>query len=162
MVVQCSVEEVTKVINYARKSKLYYLLIEKKDNILIMDYRLIDDIKKEDDKDRIQYVLDRSIKTTFDVINKLTQLNNILSNDIQPTIYSLCYECSVNSNAPTFSSSIVVPSEATKQDSKEVNIDWDEVFADKLDDNINGLYVKKSAKKYVQATYKDLVDVLRN
>lgn len=163
MIVQCSTEEVTKVIDYARQSKLVYLKVEKQDDTLIMDYSLIDSIKDPIVLEKIEYVLKNSIKTTFDLINKLNQLNDIIVRDIKPISYTLYYECREDHNAPTYSCSNILPNGAFDVQSKQpVSIDWDNVFTDKLEEKVPGLYSKRSAKKYIPVTYRELIEILRN
>ena len=163
MVVQCSVEEVTKVIDYARKGDLAYLKIEKKDDILIMNYSLISDIKDESERLRVENVSKDSIKTTFDLINKLMQLNDIIVKDIQPRVYKLSYECKSNSNTPLYSFSSILPNGVFDVQTRQaINVDWDNVFTDKLNETVPGLYIKRSAKKYSPVTYKELIDIIRN
>lgn len=163
MIVQCSIEEVTKVIDYARSGKLVYLKIEKKDDFLIMDYLLLDEIHNESDIERIKNVQRASIKTIFDLINKLTQLNDIIVKDIKPQSYSLTYECKGNSNAPIYSYSSILPNGVFDVQTRQtINVDWDNIFADKLNENVPGLYSKKSSKKYIPVTYKSLIEILRN
>lgn len=163
MIVQCSVEEVTKVIDYARSGKLIYLKVEKKDDFLIMDYSLIDSVTNESDLEKIKVIQKNSIKTTFDLINKLTQLNDIIVRDIKPHSYTLTYECKTNSNAPIYSHSSILPNGVFDvQTRQSINIDWDNVFTDKLEEIVPGLYSKKSSKKYAPVTYKELIEILRN
>jgi hypothetical protein len=48
------------------------------------------------------------------------------------------------------------------QTRQAINVDWDNIFADKLNENVPGLYSKKSSKKYIPVTYKSLIEILRN
>jgi hypothetical protein len=163
MIVQCSVEEVTKVIDYARSGKLVYLKVEKKDDFLIMNYSLIDEVHNESDIERIKNVQKTSIKTTFDLINKLTQLNDIIVKDIKPQSYTLTYECKANANAPIYSHSSILPNGVFDVQTRQaINVDWDNVFTGKLEEIVPGLYSKRSSKKYVPVTYKELIEILRN
>ncbi len=162
MVVKCSKDELAKVIDYARNSKLVYLKIEKKDDILIMDYKLIDNIKKESVLLKTEHMLKTSLKTTFDLIGQLEKLHHVINVDITPISYTLTYDCTVNSNIPLYSLSSALPNSIVIQPKKEVEIDWDNMFADKLDQEVPGLYSKKAAKKYAPVTYRELVEILRN
>ena len=110
MVIKCSKDELAKVIDYARNSKLVYLKIEKKDDILIMDYKLIDNIKKESVLLKAEHMLKTSLKTTFDLIGQLERLYNVINVDITPISYTLTYDCTVNSNIPLYSLSSVASS----------------------------------------------------
>jgi hypothetical protein len=162
MVCECSIETVVKLIDYARKGDLIYLKIEKNNDILIMDYSLINEIKNESDFERIKKVQRNSLKTTFDLINKLNQLNNIIIKDIKPKSYSLTYQCLTNSNMPIYSFASILPNGTMDlQTRQSINIDWDNVFTDVLDEKVPKLYIKKSAKKYVPITYKELITILR-
>lgn len=163
MIVQCTKDELVKVIDYARSGQLVYLRIEKKDDVLIMDYKLISSIKNESVLARIEYLIKTSLKTTFDLISNLGKLNNILNANITPISYSLTYDCDVNSNVPLYSLSSALPTVVLQQNEEPVKeIEWDKVFADKLNEIVPGLYSKKSSKKYAPITYSELIEVLRN
>lgn len=160
MIVQCTVENVTQLIKYARLKQLVYLRIEKGTTGLVMDYSLLKDINDEQEMYRIETIMKDSIKTLFDLIGKLNQLSDILLRNIEPISYQLIYDCMGNSNIPIFSFSSMLPNGIYDLPVKTVNVDWDTVFADKLNEEIPDLYVKKSSKKYALVTYGELVKIL--
>ena len=167
MVTECTVESLNEVLDCLRKNKVYYLKIEKINNSLLMNYSLVDDLNK-DLQESISNRLNNSIKITFDIIDKVSTLKKIIAKfNISDIIgYSLKYECKPEGDNPTvsfssmFSNSITNDSLDVKED-EPVHINWDNVFSDKLDNVIPGLYSKKSAKKYVPITYKELVEIIK-
>ena len=161
MIVQCTVENVKQVTEYARTRQLIYLKVEKNQSDIIMDYSLIKDINDESEIERIKSIIKDSIRTSFDLINKLNQLSNILSHNVQPMSYQLVYDCTVNGNTPMFDYSSMLPVPEEVLDIQEtINIDWNTVFKDKLDETIPDLYIKKSPKKYSLVTYRELIKIL--
>lgn len=161
MIVQCTIENVTQLIEYARLKQIAYLRVEKGTDGLIMDYSLLSDIKNESESFRAENVIKNSIKTLFDLINKLNQLSDIIERNIDPISYQLVYDCLGNSNIPTFSFSSMLPNGIFDLPvQKVINIDWETVFKDKATEEVPGLYVKKTPKKYVPITYGELAKML--
>lgn len=162
MIVQCTVENVAQLTEYARSKQLVYLRIEKGTNGLLMDYSLLKDITDESEQYRVENIMKDSIRTLFDLITKLNQLSDILVHNIEPLSYQLVYDCLINSNVPTFSFSSMLPNSALclSEEKPTVNVDWKTVFADKLDEEVPDLYVKKTSKKYALVTYRELVEIL--
>ncbi len=161
MIVQCTTENVTQLIDYARLKQLVYLRIEKGNSGLVMDYSLLKDIQDEDDAYRIETIMKDSIKTLFDLIGKLNQLSDILVRNIEPISYQLIYDCMGNSNVSTFSFSSMLPNGIFDLPAqKTVNVDWKTVFADKLNEEVPDLYIKKTSKKYALVTYGELAKML--
>lgn len=162
MIVQCTVENVAQLTEYARSKQLVYLRIEKGTNGLLMDYSLLKNITDESEQYRAENVMKDSIRTLFDLITKLNQLSDILVRNIEPISYQLIYDCLANSNIPTFSFSSMLPNGALclPEEKTSVNVDWKSVFADKLDEEVSELYVKKTSKKYIPVTYRELVAIL--
>lgn len=161
MIVQCTAENVAQLVDYARAKQLVYLRIEKGTDGLVMDYSLLKDVASESDQHRAECIMKDSIRTLFDLIGKLNQLSDILVRGIEPISYQLLYDCLANSNIPLFSFSSMLPNGALAlPEEKPVNVDWKTVFANKLNEEVPDLYVKKTSKKYALVTYKELAEIL--
>jgi len=171
MIVNCTKESLEKLINQARNKNLAYVKILKDDKDFIMDYELYSRIE-ESLPDRIKRITNNNINSTLDIIDKLEYLKLLLKNNVMIHRYELHYDCITPGSKPLKTYTCAIPKDTelvdfdepeTKngKETKITDIDWDELFKDKLDQAINGLFVKKSAKKYTFATYKDIIDIFK-
>jgi hypothetical protein len=171
MIVKCTEESVGKVISYCEKGERCFVNIEKDGDEFAMQYDLISEIAKKEAKpeefvSKCNSTIKRSLIVTRDLIKQLTQFKKALGldKDMTKVAFRLKYDCSLvgKNNLPTLSYGSSYPTNFfnSKSDVKQIVVNWEQVFSDRLNDYIPDLFVKKSSKKYAPATFKELVDIL--
>lgn len=171
MIVKCTEESVGKVISYCEKGELCFVNIEKDRDEFAMQYDLIGEVAKKEAKpeefvSKCNSTIKRSLIVTRDLIKQLTQFKKALEldKDMTKVSFRLKYDCSLvgKNNLPTLSYGSSYPTNFfdSKSNVKQIVVNWEQVFSDRLNDYIPDLFVKKSSKKYAPATFKELVDIL--
>ena len=158
MIIKCTEESVEQVIDYCKQGKVCFLSVGKSNDDFVMQYDLIEDAKRNE-RDNLERIIKKSLPVTYDMIKQLTKFKDVIAKTTNGVTFKLTYDCfNVNRiNMPTLSYHSSYPKDITVQ--KEF-IDWSKVFADKLDNHVPDLFIKKSAKKYSQITYKELIEIL--
>ena len=156
MIVQCTEEIIIQVLDYCRMGNLAYLNIDKTDDKLVMDYILRDHLESKEKIDNVDNARKKSLHMIVQLMEELKDLQSKLEQKVEIIDYNLLYDCTTeNVKFKTHKMFANVPKAKT-------TVDFNELFEDKLDKKIPGLFTKVSAKKYVQITYKDLIDILKS
>ena len=168
MIVQCTVENVNEIIEYCQQKRLIYLYIQKSGDKFVMDHSLADNVHNEKDKARYISNLEESLVGISNLIDHLNDFKSMLekTDDFQGISYKIKFDVRGNgSNGKKYILNFdkMAPSRICGSKKPEkIDIDFDKLFTDKLDKVIPNFFIKKTPKKYVPATYKDLCDVLKN
>lgn len=162
MIDKCTSENLLNIINYAKDRKLVYFRVEKHEQDFLMEYNTLNDIDEIQNRIIAENVIKNSLRTTFALIERLEQLKTLVDNDIIPSLYTLKYDVTQSTKYPIFNVNTVMPEGYSniKNKKKKVEIDWNSVFEDKLNEIVPSIYSKKSAKKYIPITYKELIDII--
>ena len=156
MIVQCTEEIIIQVLDYCRMGNLAYLNIDKTDDKLVMDYILRDHLESKETIDNVDNARKKSLHMIVQLMEELKDLQSKLEQKVEIINYNLLYDCTTeNVKFKTNTLFANVPKTTT-------TVDFNELFEDKLDKKIPSLFTKVSAKKYVQITYKDLIDILKS
>lgn len=164
MLTVCTVETMEELIELCQQRKITYIKIQKFDGKFNMEYNTINDLSFKDHTEEYDNKLKNCMKEISDLITQLRTLRNVIDNDkVKDVSFSLKFDITLNRSSMLSFFSIIPPGAAQFHIKKKepVKIDWDEIFADRLNEVIPELFMKKSAKKYSNATYKDLIEVLK-
>lgn len=159
MIVNCTPDVVNDLIDNMRRKNIAYLKISKVKDDIVADYLLLEDIKGNDS---IVDTITDSINYVVESMNQLKTLKKALSNNVNIPSYSLTFDAT--QGKVFYSHSISFPKGAfDKNIEKEpATIEWsllDTMFDS--DEEVPGVYTKKSSKKYQQITYRELKDILK-
>lgn len=168
MVTQCTESSLQTVITKFSNKEVFRIKIEKNEDQLFIDYDTKADCSDDKKKKEISDMLNDCTGLIIKVVNDLIKLKDILSIGESPTEYKMLFDCyNDRAGRPDYSISFVIPNvilnklDSLKEDKEEeIIIDWNKVFKDKLDVKVPGLFSKKSSKKYMQVTYRDLANIL--
>ena len=156
MIVECTEEIIIQVLDYCRMGHLAYLNIDKTDDKLVMDYILRDHLESKETIDNVDNARKKSLHMIVQLMEELKDLQSKLEQKVEIINYNLLYDCTTE-NVKFKTNNLFANVPKTK-----TTVDFNELFEDKLDKKIPGLFTKASAKKYVQITYKDLIDILKS
>lgn len=161
MIAECTVDNIKMLISKALRQEIIYLSINLINNELVINYNLLDEIEKEENRDKIIDNLRKNVSFSRDLIDKLSFLNKLVSNNTLPIKYELVFSCSHKEDKPKITYNAMYPSNVSIDNSKKIPINWDTVFKDRLNENIPGVFHKRSAKKYLPLSYGELVEILK-
>ena len=156
MIVECTEEIIIQVLDYCRMGHLAYLNIDKTDDKLVMDYILRDHLESKETIDNVDNARKKSLHMIVQLMEELKDLQSKLEQKVEIINYNLLYDCTTE-NVKFKTNKLFANVPKTK-----TTVDFNELFEDKLDKKIPSLFTKVSAKKYVQITYKDLIDILKS
>ena len=163
MLTVCTVETMNEIIKLCQQRKIGYIKIQKFNNEFNMEYNTIEDLFK-DEYEKYDIKLRNCMKEVSDLIHQLNILRNVIDNDKAKDVsFSLTFNVELDKRDMLSFFSMIPPGASQFHIKKKepINIDWDEIFADKLNEVIPELFMKRSAKKYSNVTYRDLVELLK-
>ena len=162
MIADCNSTNIAKIIDYVKAKQIAFLSIKSIQGDLIMDYTLIDQVSSDTAKnEEVAKRVRNSLQKSLFVIKKLQYLQLLLNNNVKPT-FNLLFDCTID--IPTHSYSCILPAyvDVSKlyNAKEEDKVNWNNVFNDRLDKYVPDLFTKRSSKKYIPVTYRELREIL--
>ena len=156
----------TKIIDDACKNKIVSFDASLQGNKVVADVLHADDVFNTEMRETYVKTLITSSgkKKSLTFLNKLKQLKEMIGANVTFDSFNLSYDCVSNPSAFKLSYGYSTAWNSNKIPDKE-DKDLLEVMADfikdKQDSQIEGLFIKSSAKKYKQVTWKELYNIIQ-
>jgi len=158
MIAKANLENIDKVVQYSEQQSLASFKLIRNNGEFHMEYKTCEDFEKQTDKDRIRKNIDESVEKSLTFNRRLKYFRKLIEENSEIIGCDLSIDYTGEKTTSTYSMAT-----AGKAPSKDVNLQdiLRNAFANKLDNTVPGLYVKRSSKKYSLVTYRELIDILK-